>query len=261
MIKAVLIDLDGVIYQADQPIPGAQRTLDWLKARRIPYLFVTNTTSRPRDAVVEKLRLMDIQIKPQEVLTPVVAVAGWLNTQGAVTIASFLPKTTQKDLSQFAQWAGTDDGCVSAVIVGDLAEEWSFGELNRAFRLLMSNPDCPLLALGLSRYWRSVQGLQLDVGPFVKALEFATGRAAIVFGKPSRDFFQQALTMLDVKASEALMIGDDIRGDVGGAQAAGLKAALVKTGKFQQTDLSGDIVPDGILASFAELPAYWKSLE
>ncbi len=261
MINAVLIDLDGVIYQADQAIPGAQRTLDWLKAERIPYLFVTNTTSRPRDAVVEKLRLMDIQVEPQQILTPVVAVASWLNTQRVVTVASFLPKTTRKDLSQFTQWTGTDDACVSAVIVGDLAQDWSFAELNRAFRLLMSNPDCPLLALGLSRYWRSVQGLQLDVGPFVKALEFATGRTAFVFGKPSRDFFQQALTMLDAKASETLMIGDDIRGDVGGAQAAGLKAALVKTGKFQQTDLSGDIVPDGILASFTELPAYWKSLE
>jgi HAD superfamily hydrolase (TIGR01458 family) len=261
VIKAVLIDLDGVIYQADQPIPGAQRTLDWLKARSIPYLFVTNTTSRPRDAVVEKLRLMDIQVKPQQILTPAVAVAGWLNAQGTVTIASFLPKATQKDLSQFTQLTDTDDARVSAVIVGDLAQDWSFAELNRAFRLLMSNPECPLLALGLSRYWRSAQGLQLDVGPFVKALEFATGRTAIVFGKPSRDFFQQALTMLDAKAGETLMIGDDIHGDVGGAQSAGLKAALVKTGKFQQTDLSGDIVPDGILASFAELPAYWKSME
>ena len=102
----------------------------------------------------------------------------------------------------------------------------------------MSNPDCPLLALGLCRDWRSVQGLQLDVGPFV-----------------------QALTMLDAKASETQMIEDDLRGDVGGAQSAGLKAALVKIGKLQQTDLSDDIVPNGIVASFTELPTYWKSLE
>jgi ribonucleotide monophosphatase NagD (HAD superfamily) len=64
--------------------------------------------------------------------------------------------------------------------------------------------------------------------------------------------------MIDCTPQTSLMVGDDIRGDVAAAQAAGLRALLVCTGKFQASDLDTGITPDGLLASIAELPAWWE---
>lgn len=259
MLKALLIDLDGVIYQADQPVSGAIETLEWVDSQGIPYLFVTNTTSCPRDAIVARLAAMGVQVNATQILTPLIAVANWIRQQDAEPLALFIPGETRKDLLEFRQVPETAESGAKTVVVGDLAEGWSFEVMNRAFRLLLSNPDCSLVALGMTRYWRKESRLQLDVGPFVKALEFASDRAALVFGKPAEAFFCQALDILGGRAQETLMIGDDIRGDVGGAQAAGLKGALVRTGKFQKSDLGSDIVPDVVLESFASLPEYWIS--
>ena len=146
-----------------------------------------------------------------------------------------------------------------SVVLGDLGTAWTFATLNRAFRLLMACPDSVLIGLGATRYWRAADGLRLDVGPFVGALECATGRRAIVLGKPARPFFENAVDILKCTAAETIMVGDDIAADVRGAQCAGMNGVLVRTGKFRESDLAGDIRPDGVLESFADLPEWWRA--
>jgi HAD superfamily hydrolase (TIGR01458 family) len=123
----------------------------------------------------------------------------------------------------------------------------------------MDEPHPYLIALGMTRYWRAADGLRLDCAPFVVALSHATGIEPVVLGKPAVPFFEAALRAVGVAAGETLMIGDDIRGDVGGAQQAGIRALLVRTGKFQPADLRGDIRPDGVLDSIAGLPQWWTA--
>jgi HAD superfamily hydrolase (TIGR01458 family) len=131
--------------------------------------------------------------------------------------------------------------------------------LNRAFRLLHHNPDAKLIALGMTRYWLAADGIALDVAPFVAALEHATGRQPLVFGKPAERFFLAAAERLGLAPADILMIGDDIEADVGGAQAAGLRGALVRTGKFRPADLEGRIRPDMVWESVADLPRCWAA--
>ena len=69
--------------------------------------------------------------------------------------------------------------------------------------------------------------------------------------------FESALGLLNAEANNAIMIGDDIVGDIEGAQKAGIPAILVKTGKYREQDLSGDIKPDVVLDSIANLPTWW----
>ncbi|HEY4048296.1 MAG TPA: HAD hydrolase-like protein, partial [Acidobacteriaceae bacterium] len=145
----------------------------------------------------------------------------------------------------------------SYVVVGDLGEQWDYRTLNRAFRLLHHNPQAQLVALGMTRYWLATEGISLDVAPFVAALEHATGRKAVILGKPAAPFFEAAIEKLGVPAEQLLMVGDDIETDIGGAQAAGLKGALVKTGKFRPADLEGSIRPYAVLNSVAELSKWW----
>ncbi len=110
------------------------------------------------------------------------------------------------------------------------------------------------MALGLTRYWQSSDGANLDVAPFVAALECAAGCTATVLGKPSTEFFLQAASQLELAPREVLMIGDDLQVDALGAKRAGLRSALVRTGKFRPSDLESDDLPDWVLDSACDLP-------
>jgi HAD superfamily hydrolase (TIGR01458 family) len=257
-MRAILFDLDGVIYQGGQPIEGAADVIAWIRAEAIPHLFLTNTSSRPRSELCRKLDGMGIAIDPDQILSPPAAAARWLRAQSAGPVALFVPPATQTEFAGLPRWSGAGDQAVGAVVIGDLAEAWTFARLNQAFQLLMVSPAPRLVALGMTRYWRTPTGLQLDAGPFVSALQYATGIEPVVTGKPARAFFLSAADMLGLAPDQLLMVGDDIRGDVQGAQHAGLRAALVKTGKFQLQDLDSGVQPDVVLESVASLPAWWQ---
>lgn len=255
-MTALLIDLDGVLYEGDEPVAGAAETMAWLQEQDIRHLFLTNTTSRPRSALVDQLAAMNVCIDEQRILTPPVAAARWLDAHVRGPVALFVPAATVAELGAI-EVAPADASSVAAVVIGDYGESWTFGTLNRAFRLLMNEPRPALVALGMTRYWRAADGLRLDTAPFVVALAHASGAEPVVLGKPAAPFFETALGMLHATPAETWMIGDDIRGDVLGAQDAGLHGLLVKTGKFRPSDLAGDIRPDQILSSIADLPPWW----
>jgi HAD superfamily hydrolase (TIGR01458 family) len=260
-VRALLIDMDGVLYQGSRVVPGAVEVLRWLNEQRIPHLFVTNTTSRPRPALIEKLAGMGIRVSTDAILTPPVAAVRWLSERVDGPVALFVPEATRVEFAGLACIGPQDpepDRPVAAVVIGDYGESWTYAALNRAFRWLMQPSQPPLVALGMTRYWQAEDGLRLDTAPFVVALAHAIGREPVVLGKPAGPFFQAALDQLGVGAEQTLMIGDDIRGDVGGAQAAGIAGLLVKTGKYRPRDLAGGIEPRDVLESIAELPAWWE---
>ena len=257
-MPSILFDLDGVFYQGDRVIAGAAAVVDWVRDNAIPHLFVTNTTSRPRSALVEKLAGFGIDTTPEQIFTPAVAAVHWLEQHcSGQKVALFIPQATQSDFKQISLTDSEDD-VVCAVVVGDLGEQWDFKTLNRAFRLLMQENRPQLLALGMTRYWQAADGLRLDVAPFVMALSHTSGTEPQVLGKPARLFYQSALDLLGVSAEQTVMIGDDIVSDIGGAQKAGLRGLLVRTGKFRPQDLQGEIVPDGVLDSVRDLPEWWR---
>lgn len=258
-MKTILFDLDGVLYTGNKAIEGAADVISWCNDSAIPHLYLTNTTSRPRKSLVEKLDSFNIRSTVDDFLTPALAATQWLQDNINGRIALFIPAATRDEFSAFEQCEGSAETGAEAVIVGDLGESWDFRTLNRAFRLLMSNPDTWLLALGMTRYWRAEDGLRLDAAPFVKALEHASGREAVVLGKPSKEFYSSALHRLGCDASETIMIGDDIRGDIAGSQSAGIRGLLVKTGKYQDSDLEQGITPFDVIDSIADLPAWWES--
>jgi HAD superfamily hydrolase (TIGR01458 family) len=252
--KALLIDMDGVLYQGEHAIPGVREALEWLKSRHIPHLFLTNTTSRPRSALVQKLARMGIPVEIEQILTPPVAATRWLSERIDGPVALFVPDATRIEFEPLKTVSPGFPEAVAAVVIGDYGENWSYPALNQAFRWLMHDNQPILVALGMTRYWQAEDGLRLDTAPFVVALEHATGRQAVVLGKPAAPFFEAALNRLGSTAAETLMIGDDIRSDIDGAQAFGIRGLLVKTGKFRPSDLNSGIQPAAVLESFADLP-------
>ena len=115
-------------------------------------------------------------------------------------------------------------------------------------KVLLKSSSVPLYSLGKGKYYRQDDKLQLDVGAFAAALEFASERRALVCGKPDPSFFRAGLSSLGLEATEVVMVGDDIVSDVGGAQAVGMRGVQVRTGKYRSSDENHSTVkPDLIV--------------
>ena len=142
----------------------------------------------------------------------------------------------------------------NCVVLGDAADGFTFETLNRAFRILMKNEGNQLFSLGKGKYYQEDGELTLDVGAFAAALEYSSERKAVVCGKPSADFFNSALQDMGLSPSEAIMVGDDVVSDVGGAQKCGMQGVLVRTGKFRPRDESHpQVTPNAIVNNLAEI--------
>ena len=245
----VLLDIDGVLYVGDQPIAGAQQALAELRRLEGGVRLVTNTTSRSRSAVVEHLRELDFEATVDDVLTPAAMAVRHCRERGHEHVELVVSAGLREDLAELEGASGAER--VDAVILGDVGERFDAELLNRIFRLLMDGAE--LVALQHNRYWRRADGLTLDVGAYASALEYATAKDAVVVGKPSEAFFAAAIADLDVQS--AVMIGDDVEADVGGAMAAGLPGVLVRTGKYLQKGLPQEVTPTAIVDSIADVPA------
>jgi HAD superfamily hydrolase (TIGR01458 family) len=255
--RAYLLDLDGTLYAGDKPIRGAPETLAWLRQQGTPHRLVTNTTSRSRHMVVQRLRGYGFDVRPEQVFTATLAGSELARAAGYRRVAPFVPEPALEDMGGLELAGGTSGrqstGMPEAVMVGDLGELWSYALLQEAFDYLMAG--AALIALSRDRYWLSGDRLALDAGPFVAGLEFATGKRAVVAGKPSPAFFAAALRSLDLDPTvPAAMVGDDLWSDIEGAQRAGLQGWLVRTGKYREEALrESGITPDRILDSVAAL--------
>lgn len=251
--EALLLDLDGTLYQDDAPIEGSPEAIRRLRDRGIPVRYLTNTTRFSRRQLVQRMGQMGFQVREEELFTAPVAAADWLRKNEIERVLLCLPDAVgEQEFSEFDR----DTVAPEAVVVGDLGEAWTFSRLNRAFRALLDG--AALVALQKNRYWSTEGGLTLDAGPFVAALEYAADVPAVVVGKPSAEFFVLAVESLGVRPSRIAVVGDDIENDVRGAQKAGLRGALVRTGKFRQEQLDhGTVLPHDIAGSLAELVRKW----
>jgi HAD superfamily hydrolase (TIGR01458 family) len=244
-IKGLLLDLDGTLYTENRPIEGAREALIRLQAAGVPYRYVTNTTRTPRREVVARLDNMGFPVREELVFTP--AAAANVKLRGS-SCYPLVAEALFEDLDGLR--FGPEDP--EYVLVGDLGEGFTYARLDGAFRRLMSGAE--LVALQKNRYWEREDGLYLDAGPFVAALEYASGKTATVIGKPEAPFFEAALVDLALQAREVAMVGDDIETDVAGAQRAGLRGVQVKTGKYRAGVSMRGAEPDLVLDSVAGLP-------
>ncbi len=249
-IEGVLLDLDGTIFVGDRLIPGAADAVAALRRGGVPMRFGTNTTRMSRSSLVERMHHLGLELDAEEVLTAPLAAASWLEKKGLWNVSLCVPEATHSDFSHFT----VNETSPQAVVVGDLGAGWDFQRLNRAFNHIMEGAE--FVALQRNRYWDTGQGLALDAGAFVTALEYATGQEATVMGKPSPAFFQAAAESMEVDLFNMAVVGDDVGTDVAGAQACDAATVLVRTGKFREDDLArGAPKPDLILDSVASLPA------
>lgn len=229
MIKGVLLDISGVLHEGGKAISGAAEAVSLLRESGMPVRFLTNTTRRPRRAILENLHGLGIEVSQAELFTPVAAVLNWLEDN------DHSPHLlVHSDLEE--DFAGCGGKGPVALVVGDAADRFSYENMNAAFRLLQYG--APFLALAANRTFRDKDGeLSIDAGAFVHALEYASGAKPKLFGKPAPGFFTACVESMGCDPGEAVMVGDDAESDVSGALSAGIgMAILVQTGKYRPGD-------------------------
>ncbi|MGP1716840.1 MAG: TIGR01458 family HAD-type hydrolase [Methylophilus sp.] len=249
-IKAVLFDLDGVLYIGNQLIPGALAAVAQLRKAGIAVRFVTNTSTLSLASLQQKLNRLGFNTVPEEIMSAPQATIQYLNKQPNPVCKLLLAEDIKQDFACFDQ----SETAANYVVIGDIGDQWSYELLNEVFHCLVNGAQ--LIAIHKNRFWQTETGLQMDIGAFVTGLEYASNTKAMLMGKPSRHFFNIAVDALRLKPSEVMMVGDDIDADVGGAQDAGLHGILVKTGKYRETYTRLSAVdPDAVINSVADLPA------
>ncbi|ANQ84279.1 putative inorganic pyrophosphate phosphatase [Azoarcus olearius] len=249
--RAVLIDLAGVLYVGTSAIPGSVAALQRLRAAGLPLRFLTNSTRMPREPIAARLRAMGFTLQADEIQTAAHAALNLVRRRGLHPRYLVHPDLRDE--------VGPDAERPDAVVMGDMGPFLDYAQLNAAFRLLMDGH--PLIAMARNRYFMDADGLSLDMGAFVTGLEFCSGTRAEIVGKPAPGFFHDAVAELGVKPEDTVLIGDDLHDDVGAARAAGLRAVLVRTGKFRAGDdahpqVRPDLVADDFSAAVDHLLAH-----
>lgn len=246
-VKAIFLDLSGVLYDGDQVIAGAPEALQSLRAKAKLLRFVTNTATQNARQILARLHRMGFDVAPDELITAPLAAKRYVQEQGLRPLC-ILHRSLHED------FADIDQSSPNAVLLGDAQEGLSYEALNQAFRLCKSG--CPLIGIGLNKYFSSNGELCLDVGMYVRGLEWAADVQATIVGKPSKIFFGQIATDCSVEPAQCLMVGDDVLSDVLGAQAAGWQSCLVRTGKYREGD--EEALPVGATL-FDDFPAFVAS--
>jgi HAD superfamily hydrolase (TIGR01458 family) len=254
---AILLDVDGVLHVSGEPIPGAVDAVRRLRSNGHRIRFVTNSTTMSRRQLGEALRKMGFAIDDEELQTTGLVAARALKGKRvlALTMAGILDDLEGIELigmnAEAVLIGGADEGEETGRI-------FSYLNLNRAFLELQAGAD--LYCLHRNRWWQTASGPRLDAGAFVAGLEYSTGKEATVLGKPSPEYFAAALDALDADPELTWMVGDDVDGDVVGAQRHGMRTVLVRTGKFRPDDVeAAGALPDGIVSSIAHLPDWLEA--
>ena len=227
-----MLDLDGVIYVGSRLLPGSLEALARLRMAGLPIRFITNTTRTPHRLLLARLHGLGLEVADGELFTPSRAARALLEAEELAPRLLVHPALEEDFVGIERSDVAGGDAQREAVVLGDAGDAFSYAAMNAAYRAL--GRGAAFLALANNRCFRDEDdGLSLDAGPFVAALAFASRREPRVLGKPSGDFFHAALASMSVAPADAVMVGDDVESDVGGAMAAGLAGILVRTGKYE----------------------------
>ena len=198
-VRALLLDLDGVIVLKSELLPGAAEALARLDAAGIPYVIGTNMSLVSRTTLAGYLAKGGVSVSPDRIVSAASAAAAYVRRRFGDEPVYVL--VAPDGLPEFAglrllshEEAGRPDARAAAVVVGDAAAEFTPANVQSAFRLLRGGAR--FVAMHKNRWWLTPAGELLDAGAYVVGLEYATERRALVTGKPARAFFEEGVRRL-----------------------------------------------------------------
>jgi NagD protein len=251
-----LIDMDGVVYRGNELIPGADRFIAELMARRIPFLFLTNNSQRTRRDVAFKLRRLGIEVTDDHIFTCAMATARFLAARKPHGTAYVIGEGGLLHALHHNGYSVVDHD-PDYVVVGE-GRALSFEMMEAAVRMI--DGGAKLIATNLDTNCPTAQGLRPGCGAIVAMLEAATGRRAFSVGKPSPVMMRMARKQLGLASARTTMIGDTMETDILGGVQLGYRTILVLSGGTRREDIeryafSPDLVVDSV-ADFTSMPEF-----
>ncbi|MFX1379733.1 MAG: HAD-IIA family hydrolase [Promethearchaeota archaeon] len=250
-IKGILTDIDGTLYFKGNVIPNSIETITKFRETGLKILFLTNTDSKTPNRVLKTLREYGFPVNKNEIFTPIIALKEFLSKYP--NKKSYFV-TTKEVVEEFREFPSVKESEIpDFVIIGDFHDNWDVNRLNLAFQYVLKGAK--LLGTQGNIYYLDHNGEPvIDTGSFVSLIAKAANVTPKIFGKPSKEYFLQALEKINLKPHEVIVIGDDIESDIQGAINAGIKGILVKTGKGQFYDSTKmKVKPDFIIDNLSLL--------
>jgi len=245
-----LIDMDGVIYRGHTLIPGAERFVQELLDRDIPFLFLTNNSQRTRLDVATKLGRLGINVGEEHVFTCAMATARYLARQKPNGTAFVIGEGGLLNALHSNGYAIVDKD-PDYVVVGEGRTlnyemvEAALGMIRAGAKLVATNldPNCP-----------TQHGTRPGCGALVALLEVAAGVKAFSVGKPSPVMLRAARKELGLTTDQTVVIGDTMETDILGGVQLGYKTILVLSGGTKRDDLRHFAYrPDEVVESIADI--------
>ncbi|AAZ37041.1 MULTISPECIES: HAD-IIA family hydrolase [Pseudomonas] len=249
-IKALLLDIDGTMVFKGHAIPGAAEAIEAARMAGLQLRFLTNITGQLPSTIAEDLQRHGINVRAEEIHTASTSCARYLKSLGDVSCFFLMPESVNSMFEGIAR----DHVSPDVVVIGDIGESFDYACLNQAFGYL--HKGARLVVPHKNLFWFDPRGVRLDCGAFILGLEAASGKQALVTGKPSPVFFTSVMDSLGVKPSQTMIIGDDLLTDIAAAQHLEVAHALVLTGKGASYTESDVPRPERLWPSIAELSRF-----
>ncbi|MFW9938773.1 MAG: HAD-IIA family hydrolase [Candidatus Thorarchaeota archaeon] len=253
-LKGILSDIDGTLFFKGKPTKGAINAVSELRKRGFNLLFFTNTDSKTPETIFKNLQGLGFTIFKEEIFTPIIALKEFLSKYPDKKLFLVTTEEVKNEFKEYNQIKGSEKP--DFVIIGDFRDNWDVNRLNQAFKFVLKGAE--LLGTQGNNYFLDQKGEPvIDTGSFVQMIAKTANVNSRIFGKPSKEYFDQAIRRINLNNKELIVIGDDIESDIKGAINANLKAILVETGKGQfYKPENAEIKPDIILKTFASILEY-----
>ena len=257
-IKALILDMDGVLWRDNTPIGDLPAIFAHIRERGLQVALATNNATKTVDEYLDKFSGFGVTLEPWQIITSALASVEVLSKRfpegGAVFIVGENGLERALAESGFTPITDPDDERVPVAVVGGFDRSVTYNKLRRA--TLHIRAGVPFYGTNPDRTFPTPQGLIPGAGAILAALEAATGINPIIIGKPEPAMMYMALERLGTTPKETLVVGDRLETDITAGQAAGCKTALVLSGVSNREQAQAwEPAPDFIVEELSTLLA------
>jgi 4-nitrophenyl phosphatase len=258
-IRGVVLDMDGVLWRGNDALPGMGELFAFLRGRGVPFALATNNSSTSPADYVRKLEQLGVTgVDVGQIVTSATTTVDYMQGRYAPgTEVYVLGVQGLKDMIAAGGFTVVEAG-KPPVVVSGASFDLTYEKLKIAALAIRAGAD--FIGTNDDATYPTPEGLAPGAGSILAALKTASGREPVVMGKPDAPMFVASMHTLGTDAAHTLMIGDRLNTDIAGAQAVGMKAALVLTGVSTRDDIElTGVRPDAIYTGLPELLAAWSA--
>lgn len=224
-----LIDLDGTLLLNNTANIDAIAFIEKVQKNNIAFMIMTNSVSSP-EAIKNRLKNVGINVPITSILNPIVSINSYIKKQD---IKNAFIVGSDNEVVQVCVEHEEDSPEIVVLLDFEKANA-NYQELQKIYLHIQNN--VPVVTASGSPFYLKENNKKIDTGSFSYMFEMLSGTKIPVFGKPSENYFKEGISLLKSDPSNTIVIGDDWRTDIAGANSVGCSSVLVKSGKYSAGD-------------------------